>query len=254
MTRSATTQEVRVRPLKSDCKCFRPSWLRPIDAAPVSLVALVPDGRIDLTISASAAEPFHIRLMGLGSTYDEVSVDPKTKIFAVSLNPIAAEYFFDIALAPLLNQSTLLPYNFWELNEADLHDFDRFCKKISARIEELQQVQQADQRKLRLFDMIFASHGAASVQQIADTLHWSSRQINRYFSQQFGLSLKAYCNIIRFRSSFQHLKQGKLFPEEHFTDQSHFIRQVKKLSGVSPKLLAKNKNDRFIQFSALQRK
>ncbi|MGE8425120.1 MAG: AraC family transcriptional regulator, partial [Sphingobacterium siyangense] len=74
---------------------------------------------------------------------------------------------------------------------------------------------------------------------------------NRYFNQQFGLSLKSYCNILRFRSSLDHIAKGKLFPEEHFFDQTHFIKEIKKFSGVVPKELLKNKNDRFILLSSL---
>ncbi|HEY2349392.1 MAG TPA: AraC family transcriptional regulator, partial [Puia sp.] len=76
----------------------------------------------------------------------------------------------------------------------------------------------------------------------------------RYFNQQFGISMKAFCNILRFRASFQHLKDGKLYPEQNFTDQNHFIKEVKKFSGVVPKDLSKNKNDRFILLSAMPKK
>src|SRR6187551_2773962 len=103
----------------------------------------------------------------------------------------------------------------------------------------------------KLFDLIYSSNGSLPVKELSDKVFWSSRQINRYFNEQFGISLKAYCNILRFRASFSHIKDGKLFPHENFADQSHFIKEVKKLSGVSPKELKRNQNDRFIQFSTL---
>ncbi|MBU7570130.1 MAG: helix-turn-helix transcriptional regulator, partial [Flavobacterium sp.] len=111
-----------------------------------------------------------------------------------------------------------------------------------------------DNRKLRLFDQIYTSNGTLTVKELSEKAGWSSRQMNRYFSHQFGLPLKTYCNILRFRASFKHLKEGKLFPEQDFTDQAHFIRDVKKFSGVLPKELSQNKNDRFIQFSTLNKK
>ena len=80
---------------------------------------------------------------------------------------------------------------------------------------------------------------------------WSKRQISRYFKNRFGLSLKAYCNILRYRASFQQLKEQQLYPEQDYADQAHFIRDVKKYSGVTPKKLAENKNGRFIQLSTL---
>ncbi len=108
-----------------------------------------------------------------------------------------------------------------------------------------------DERKRKLFELIYASNGSISVQELSEKVYWSARQINRYFNQQFGVSLKTFCSILRFRASFQHIKDGILFPQQNYADQSHFIKEAKKLSGVSPKELHKNKNDRFIQFSVL---
>jgi AraC-like DNA-binding protein len=99
--------------------------------------------------------------------------------------------------------------------------------------------------------LIYSSNGSLSVKELSEKVNWSSRQINRYFNEQFGISLKTYCNILRFRASLPHIKKGKLFPELNFTDQNHFIKEIKKFSGVVPKELSKNQNDRFILLSAL---
>ncbi|WP_233509501.1 helix-turn-helix domain-containing protein [Pedobacter chinensis] len=111
-----------------------------------------------------------------------------------------------------------------------------------------------DSRKQKLFDLIYEFNGTQSVSELAEKVFWSSRQINRYFNQQFGISLKAYCNILRFKSSLHHIKNGKLFPELNYSDQAHFIKEVKKMTGVTPKELARNENDRFILLSALPQK
>jgi AraC-like DNA-binding protein len=108
-----------------------------------------------------------------------------------------------------------------------------------------------DNRKQQLFEWLYASNGAVTVKELAGKVFWSSRQMNRYFNQQYGISLKAYNDILRFRASFQHISEGKLFPEQNFADQSHFIKAVKKLSGVSPSALHRNQNGRFVQFSNL---
>ena len=83
-------------------------------------------------------------------------------------------------------------------------------------------------------------------------MHWSSRQINRYFNQQFGISLKVYCNILRFGASFKHISEGKLFPEQNLTDQNHFIKEIKKYAGVKPKVLSKNKDNQFVNITAIK--
>jgi len=128
-----------------------------------------------------------------------------------------------------------------------------FCKKASAKIDSLL-IKEIDLRKQKLFNLIYESNGAMSVKELSEQSHWSSRQINRYFNQYFGLSLKAYCSILRFRASLEHIAKGKLFPEENFSDQTHFIKEIKKISGSLPKELFQNKNDRFILLSALSTK
>src|SRR5690606_27153327 len=100
-----------------------------------------------------------------------------------------------------------------------------------------------DGRKQKLFNLVYASNGSLTVNELADSVGWSNRQINRYFNQQFGISLKAYCNILRFRASLLQIRDGKLFPEQNFSDQTHFIKEIKKFSGVVPKQLFKNQND-----------
>jgi AraC-like DNA-binding protein len=85
------------------------------------------------------------------------------------------------------------------------------------------------------FELIYAENGSMPVKELSEKVFWSSRQINRYFNEQFGLSLKAYCNILRFRASFEHIKEGKLFPQQNFADQSHFIKAFKEFAGYSPR-------------------
>ena len=216
-------------------------------------VVIMPDGRIDVFFAYSAAEPYHVTLLGLDNEPETQAIPPRTTMFAISWKLLAVEYILPVRLAYLLHTGCYLPLNYLGITEPDLQDFDGFCAKVSVQISSLIPAE-IDARKRKLFDQIYASDGALTVEALAKAAGWSSRQINRYFQQMFGLSLKAYCNTLRFRASFQHIKDGKLFPEQNFADQAHFIREIKKYSGVVPKELARNKDDRFIQFSALSKK
>jgi AraC-like DNA-binding protein len=216
-------------------------------------VILLPDGRIDLIFSQSAKEPFQVVLLGIGTHPEQIVIAEKTKIFAVSFNLLATEYILHQSVSELLNSAQVLPTDFWDFNIDDLNDFEKFCRKISIKIKQ-ELTQKIDERKLKLFDLMYSSKGNLTVKELSEKVIWSERQINRYFNQQFGISLKSYCGILRFRASFQHIKEGKLFPEQNFADQSHFIKEIKKLSGFLPKELNQNKNDRFIQFSVLPEK
>jgi len=213
-------------------------------------VVVLPDGRIDLFFSQSATASFYVALLGIETNAGKASIAAKRTTFAISFKPLAAEYLFNESFGNLLGKAQNMPVDFWDFSTNDLHDFEHCCRKATEKIQ-LLLPKEIDRRKQKLFELIYASNGALSVKELSEKVFWSSRQINRYFNQQLGLSLKAYCNILRFRASFQHIKAGKLFPEQNFADQSHFIREVKKLSGVSPKQLRQNENDRFIQLSTL---
>jgi len=216
-------------------------------------VTILPDGRMDLFLTKSAIEPFHIVLLGIETHYNQPVITPKRQTFAISFKPFAIEYLFHDLVSDFIGNVKQLPTDLWDFSAEDLTDFDLFCQKAMQKIQSLLP-KDIDERKRKLFQLIYSSNGTLTVSELSDQVFWSSRQINRYFNKQFGLSLKAYSSIIRFRASFPHIKEGNLLPKEGFVDQSHFIKEVKKLSGVSPKELSKNKNDRFIQFSTLPSK
>ena len=216
-------------------------------------IVAIPDGRIDIFFTYSDTKPFHIVLLGLESKPTTTPFQPSTVMFGISLKLLAVEYLLDKSISNLLNSFQLLPPDFWGIKKDDLADLDTFSTKVSAKMRILIK-EKVDERKQKLFDLIYSSNGSLTVKELSQKVYWSSRQINRYFNQQFGITLKAYCNILRFRASFEHIKEGNLFPQQNFADQAHFIKEVRKLSGVIPKELHKNENDRFIQFSTLPSK
>jgi AraC-like DNA-binding protein len=211
---------------------------------------IIPNGRVDLIFSRTNKGKIRVTLMGLETKPKHVPKQPVTNFFSVSFNPVAIEYLLNESVADIVDSGKLLTEGFWGFTTSDLTDFNKFCKKITKKIKSLIP-DDVDERKLKLFDLIFSTNGEISVQELSDKVIWSPRQIGRYFNQQFGMSVKSYCSILRFQASLPHIKAGKLAPQLNFTDQSHFIKEVKKLSGVSPKELSKNKNDRFLQFLAV---
>lgn len=214
---------------------------------------VIPDGRVDLFFLQSGTEALHVLLIGLETAPEQRIIPPHTLAFVVSFRPLGAEYILQTSIADLLNTAKELPDGFWNFTADMMNDFEVFYQYASRVIQELAP-EKTDPRKRLLFELIYASKGEMNVTELSERTSWSSRQINRYFSKQFGLSLKSYSTILRFRASLEHIAAGKLFPELNYTDQTHFIREIKKFSGVIPKELAKNKNDRFILLSVLKQR
>ncbi|WP_315056342.1 AraC family transcriptional regulator [Chryseobacterium indoltheticum] len=213
---------------------------------------VIPNGKVDLIFSKLYDNTFTVALLGLETKPKSINHEV-SNFFAVSFNPFAIEYIFNDSIADILNSGKKLESNFWEITADDLNDFDNFCEKITQKISEILP-NKTDERKRRLFQLIFESNGEIPIKEISEKISWNPRQINRYFNQQFGLSLKAYCKVLRFQASLGHIKDGELYPQLNFTDQSHFIKEIKQLSGVSPKELHKNENDRFLQFLVYSQK
>jgi AraC-like DNA-binding protein len=216
-------------------------------------IVVLPNGRFDIAFFYSPEHSFNIVRMGLETEAAQTTLPPNALIFAISFKLLAIEYLLDVKAAAILNTADPLPIDFWGITKDDLNDFESFCEKVSVKMLSLIKPD-IDTRKQKLFELIYSSNGAMSVKELSEKVFWTSRQINRYFNDHFGISLKAYCNIVRFKESLEHIKEGRLFPELNFTDQNHFIKEVKRLSGVVPKELFKDKNDRFLLFDTLPKK
>lgn len=214
-------------------------------------IILIPDGRVDLFFTKTKNKPFQISIIGLETIPKENIIPPHTLVYKVSFTLLGVDSLLQTSIAQILNHSQNLPPNFLNFMENDLIDFNTFHQKMTLALTALLPAQ-IEERKRLLFELIYSSNGEIKVATVAEKSAWNSRQINRYFNKQFGLSLNAFCKILRFKASLQHLSKGQLFPELNFTDQAHFIKEIKKFSGVIPSELLKNKDDRFILLSVLK--
>ncbi|RZK21378.1 MAG: AraC family transcriptional regulator [Pedobacter sp.] len=242
----------QVKPDESLSDFVESFWMLGNDSGNDKETVGLPDGRIDLFFIKSDDQSFKIVLLGLGTQYHAEGIIPAESLrFAVSFKLLAVEYVFHETISDIVDKGKILSHDFWDMNLDDLDSFESFCEKASHQIKS-RIPKEIDLRKSKLFDFIHNAHGSITVKELSEKVGWSSRQMNRYFNQQFGISLKLFCNILRFRASLEHIVKGKLFPELNFTDQTHFIKEIKKFSGVVPKELFKNNNDRFILLSSLK--
>jgi AraC-like DNA-binding protein len=211
-------------------------------------VVVVPDGRIDLMFVITDDDPFTSNLIGIETEPSQHTVTKGTIIMGVGLKLLAVEYCLKYSIAPIRGKMIPLVAPDPRIVETDLNNFTSFCRKIETAFKSLIP-QTIDKRKQTLFNTLYDTQGSLKIQEYSEKCHWTSRQINRYFTEWFGLSLKEYCSILRFKASINQIKEGKFFPEQNYSDQPHFIREVKKFTGVTPKELFKRQNDRFIQLS-----
>ncbi len=213
---------------------------------------ILPDGYFDFVVKISNNKIDNISIFGLCTKELEVVIPANTTVYGICFKPLAAEYILKQNIADVLNSSIDFQNDFWNINNIPFGNFQKWTEVITNQmLLELKSSKMIDHRKQSIFNFLFKTNGSSTIQELSEKVFWNSRQINRYFNDRFGLSLKAYCNILRCFASYTQIREGDLFPNDDFYDQSHFIKEIKKHTGVNPKELHQNKNDRFLQFSTL---
>jgi AraC-like DNA-binding protein len=103
---------------------------------------------------------------------------------------------------------------------------------------------------------IVSNNGQMSIERLVDQLGVSQRQAERKFNDMVGFSPKLFSRLIRFHSSLKFAAHPKPYSltevayHSGYFDQSHFIREFREFSGVSPKnyfgLKSQHRADNFI--------
>lgn len=234
-----------------DISCFVHSfWMLENKTGKDLSSTVLPNGMVDLTVMHTPREGLRVLLRGIDTEPARVVIERGARIFTVGMKLLAVEYLLDTSIKDLPREGIPFPNARWQFDDRDLGDLESFQAAAAEKIRSTS-ISLIDNRKEKLFDLIYTHKGGIQVKELARQTFWSARQINRYFNQRFGIPVKAYCNLLRLGASFRQLSEGRLFPEDHFSDQNHFIKEVKKYAGVTPKELSKNEGGRFIDITAI---
>ncbi|MCP2027192.1 AraC-like DNA-binding protein [Flavobacterium sp. HSC-32F16] len=235
--------------LKNFVQCF---WYYETDCEVQHTI--LPDGYFDLIAEFENDTLITVKLTGVWTKPKDISIPKNIKFFAVRFKLLAIEYLFQKEIKTIVDTTIKLPFTFWNLDTYKSYQFDLFVTDTLNSLEtSLKHLNEIDSRKLNLFEIVYLQK-TKTVFELSSQIFWSSRQINRYFSTQFGISLKEFLKIVRCNASYEEISNGNLSPQSDFFDQAHFIKEIKKYTGVTPKELSKNKNDRFLQLSKLEEK
>ncbi|HVY80103.1 MAG TPA: helix-turn-helix domain-containing protein [Steroidobacteraceae bacterium] len=102
----------------------------------------------------------------------------------------------------------------------------------------------ASARTDRLARAAHAIEQGESLTHAADLVNLSERQLERLFADHVGLTPREYKRILRFRRAVRAVKAGCRLAEAAalagFADQSHFTRDVQKLTGRPPREVLPN--------------
>ena len=171
----------------------------------------------------------------------------------VILKPHALRTLFGINATALTNRLVELD----EFSAEDLNDQlleakserDRVVLLTRFLLTRLEQAKTRDRLVEEGLRLIHQYAGSITVRFLLERLHISERQFEKRFSQTVGVPPQFYIRVKRFNEAIRLLKtaQFERLTEVayalNFYDQSHFIRDVKEFSGISPKSLSRKADD-----------
>jgi len=165
------------------------------------------------------------------------------------------------ALNTLLGiNASVLANGFAELNEFSAENLNgqlveandkqkRIALLIDFLVAQLKQAKTKDTLVEESLRLIHRNIAAIDMKYLLDYLNISERQFERRFSQTVGLSPQSYMRVKRFNEAIRLMKTGQyktLTDVAHalnFYDQSHFIRDIKEFSGITPKSILQKVED-----------
>jgi AraC-like DNA-binding protein len=244
---------------------FESSGKMPLD----EMKLVVPNGNIKLTVSYQngivaaingktfASKEHDITLTGLVDVpvILDVDKDVATETIGIEFCPQGAYRFFHFTLNEIQNKIYSLSDVLGNIGK-QLAEQINYTTSVQKKISLLQQFL-LKQLSLHNEDMIFeyciekitASKGRITIKELEKKTGYSSRWLNMKFNNKLGVSPKNLASIIRFKQYYQAFINGneKSFFKNDFYelyyDQSHFIKDFKRFTGLPPTKFEKQTNN-----------
>ena len=244
---------------------FESSGKMPVD----DMKLVVPNGNLKLTISYQngivaaingktfVSKEHDITLTGLIDVpvILDADEDTITETIGIEFSPQGAYRFFHFTLNDIRNQIYSLSDVLGNIGKR-LVDQINNTTSVQQKIALLQQFL-LKQLSLHHEDLLFeyciekisASKGRITIKELEKKTGYSSRWLNMKFTEKLGVSPKNLSSIVRFKQYYQAFLNGteKSFFKNDFYelyyDQSHFIKDFKRFTGLPPTKFEKQTNN-----------
>lgn len=185
-------------------------------------------------------------LSGQERTFADLKYDGQINMISVVFHPIGVRAFFSIPT----NKTLGLRLTAGDLEDKELSilensltstEDDRLCILLIEKFLLKRLTHLAEHNLKRLETTMRLIHsGQGDIARLADAACLSTKQFNRIFSEYIGASPKEFSRTIRFQRALHILETRpqtsltSLAYESGFFDQSHMIKEFKRLSGYTP--------------------
>ena len=221
---------------------------------------IVPNGNLKLTISFNngivasvndqtfTSKERGVTLTGLIDVpvHLDVENDTTTETIGVEFKPGSAYLFFHFALNEIQNKIYSLDDILGKPGKLLIEQINN-AGTIQQKVFVLQQFllkQLPLQNKDLIFeycvDRITATRGKITIKELEKKTGYSSRWLNMKFNERLGVSPKNFASVVRFTQYYQSLVNGDektFFKNDYYElyyDQSHFIKDFKRFTGLPP--------------------
>ncbi len=244
---------------------FKSSGKMPVD----DMKLVVPNGNLKLTVSYQngivaalngktfASKEHDITLTGFIDVpvILDVEEDVATETIGIEFTPHGAYRFFHFNLNHIQNQIYSLTDVLGNTGKQLIEQMNNMIS-TQQKIIALQQFL-LKQLSLQQQDLIFdyciekitASKGKITIKELEKKTGYSSRWLNIKFIEKIGVSPKNLASIIRFKQyyeAFVNNTDSAFFRKDFYElyyDQSHFIKDFKRFTGLPPTRFEKQVND-----------
>lgn len=218
---------------------------------------VLPDGKTELIVHFGDAflklegESYErqARVLMSGQLTERIMLKSTGEIGVVSIRfkAAGAARFFDVPYEELVDRVVDFA-DFEPAFSAAIHDRIARCESHDERLaamvavleERLTQESREDVFVRQACQHITSSQGDYSAQDLVKLIGYSERQLERKFRKQVGITPKTLSRIVRFQKFLAMAKENDALTLADaaaacgYYDQSHFIRDFTKFSGVSP--------------------
>jgi AraC-like DNA-binding protein len=219
---------------------------------------ILPDGCVEMILNFgtefhelledghAVTQPMHF-LVGQMTRPMFIAANGRVEIIGVRFHPGGTLPFFEVPMSELTNHVVELTTLCRDLASEVIKRVGE-CRTLAEKLVELQMLltgQVRDKHRSRvlgLAEKIVAQHGLMTIDQLAVGAGISSRQLERRFLSEVGVSPKVLCRILRFQQVFKALNReraawAEVAAECGYYDQAHLIRDFQQFARQAPSAL-----------------
>ncbi|RYL86392.1 AraC family transcriptional regulator [Sporolactobacillus sp. THM19-2] len=213
----------------------------------IKLISIIPDGCFDILICCSASHPCAVLWTSPFCRQKQLHFIENCTYFGVRFYPEQGLLRLKLPMDELLGQQVPL---FDVMNIGDslveeigtAHSFNERIIIFKRYLESVREDLALEQKIMRYsIDKIYSSSGKVSINDISRDIGYTPQYIRKNFKRYIGFPPKKFCEILKFQNIIskitiinrRSLMLDVTFENEYY-DQSHFIREFKKMADLTP--------------------